>query len=195
MKKWVPLTVHEYESYLALRILMGILRFPSIRDYWSTEYNSGHPAFPGTMSRDRFEDISHKLHFEDSGVDRDENDRLWRLRAFVDDLNYQCQTVYVPAREVSVDESLWKYRGRLAFRQFNPSKRARYGVKVYKLSESLGPAAGYTSGFKVYTGQDKTQSKTLNISMNVVTDLMEKSLLLDKGYIVSVDNWYSSPEL
>ena len=173
---------------------MGIDQKPHIRDYWSKDPLHAQRIFPDTMTRDRFDDLTKCLHFEDNDGEREEGDRIWKLRHVINLLNDQCQSVYVPEKTITVDESLWKFRGRLRFVQYNPSKRARYGVKVYKLSASTGRGAGYTSAFKLYTGQDKT-TKTTQISKQVVCDLMEMSQLFDKGYTMHTDNWYSSPDL
>ena len=194
MKAWWDLTEAELDDFLALRLLMGIDSKGCTKDYWSTDSLHAQKIFPETMSRDRFASISKNLHLEDNEGDRQEGDRLWKIRTVLDRLNVQCQNVFTPERVITVDESLWKYRGRLHFVQFNPSKRARYGLKVYKLSASTGKAAGYTSSFRIYTGQDKIHKKT-NVSMDVVVDLLDGADLFWKGYTVCTDNWYSSPDL
>ena len=119
-------------------------------------------------------------------------DRLAKLRPVLRILGERCKTVYVPTQNVCVDESLWAYRGRHHARQYNPAKRARYGLKAYKLCASDGPATGYTSSFSLYMGQDRGD---LPASTQKVLDLMGAANLLDKGYIVYTDNWYSSPSL
>ena len=168
MRAWGDLTDVELDTFIGLRFLMGIDKKAEQRMYWNILGPHYQPIFPENMARDRFEAIQHMIHFADNEEDRVEEDRVWKLRTVIDLLNYQCSTVYIPRQIVSVDESLWNFKGRLGFRQFNPSKRARYGVKVYKLSESTGRAAGYTSAFKIYTGQDKT-TKDTNVSMKVVS--------------------------
>ena len=122
----------------------------------------------------------------------DPEDRLAKLRPFVTLLNTRCKEVYIPTQNVSVDETLWAYQGRHHARIYNPSKRARFGLKAYKLCASDGPAAGYTSSFSVYMGRDRS---AIPASTKAVLDLMGKANLLDKGYVVYTDNWYSSPTL
>lgn len=78
------------------------------------------------------------------------------------------------------------------FVTYNPTKRARFGLKVYKLSVSTGPMCGYISAFRFYTGQDKGE---VPASHKAVSDLMIAADVLDKGYNLFVDNWYSSPTL
>ena len=80
----------------------------------------------------------------------------------------------------------------LGFKQYNPSKRARFGIKVYKVCQSSGPAAGYTWNMKIYCGQDQTDDG-LPASTKVVLDLNNQ--LLGKGCNIYLDNWYSSPGL
>lgn len=53
--------------------------------------------------------------------------------------------VYRPGKNISIDESLWKFRGCLSFRTYNLSKCAKFGVKVNELSASDGLGARYTS--------------------------------------------------
>ena len=66
------------------------------------------------------------------------------------------KTAYVPGRELSVDEELLKWRGRLSFRQYIPSKRARFGMKSFFLWGSNG----YLHNVLVYTGK-RTQLNEL----------------------------------
>jgi len=60
------------------------------------------------------------------------------------------QKVYTPNRDISVDESLMAYKGRLSWIQYIASKRARFGVKFYTLCESQ---SGYIWNSVLYTGK------------------------------------------
>ncbi|MEL7521723.1 MAG: transposase, partial [Cyanobacteria bacterium J06553_1] len=192
MAAWKDVTVEELQCYMGLRILMGIHNLPEIRHYWSGNRLLGVPVFQEYMTRDRFDLITSCLHFTDNNDARRGEDRLWKLRTVVDCLQKAFKEVYVPEREVSVDESLFRYKGRHHAIQFCPAKRARFGLKVYKLCASSGPMSGYTSAFKVYMGQDRSE---VPASMKAVIDLMDAASLFDKGYTVYTDNWYSSPTL
>ena len=101
------------------------------------------------------------------------------------------QEVYVPACDVSIDESLLLWKGlrlRLSFKQYILLKRARFGVKSFILCED----SGYTFSFKNYTGRENVapQEQELSLSVRVVVDLMQP--LLQKGYHLYNDNWYKS---
>nr|XP_027217915.1 piggyBac transposable element-derived protein 4-like [Penaeus vannamei] len=175
MKGWEDTTVKEVRTYLGLRFLMGLQSKRQMRDFWSRDPLMSSAIFPQTMSRDRFDQLTEALHFADNQAERQADDRLWKLRPVVD----------VPNKVASIDESLWAFKGRHQALQFVPNKRARRGIKVYKLCSSLGPEAGYTT----YLHGD------VPASMKAVIDLLERGGLMDKGYEVHTDNWYSSPSL
>lgn len=96
-------------------------------------------------------------------------------------------------RDVSVDESLMAYKGRLSWIQYIASKRARFGIKFYMLCESN---TGYIWNSLLYTGKGTTWDQKYSqygISTSSVLTLMDP--LLDNGYCLTTDNFYTSPEL
>ena len=192
MKAWVDVDKAELQRYLGLRLMMGIKNLPSFHDYWSAIRFLGDPEVRAQMTRDRFDAITTHLHFADNDDPRAADDRMWKLRPVIDTLETTFRDVYTPGRQIAVDESLFRYRGRHHAIQFCPSKRARYGLKAYKLSASVGPAQGYTSAMKMYMGKDRS---VIPASQKAVIDLMDMARLFDKGYTVYTDNWYSSPSL
>ena len=115
-------------------------------------------------------------------------DRLFKLRPFVQEIRRQLQQNYVPDCEVSIDETMVKFKGRKFFRQFLPSKPIRYGFKVFTLAESK---TGYVWDFEVYTGKaaEAEQKHTQKVVLRFMVPLE------GKGYRVFTDNFYSSPEL
>ena len=186
---WFNTTAEEIKVMLSLVILMGITTKPHVHTYWARDPILQSPFFGNTMPRDRFLQWLKSLHFNDNDID-DGTDRLFKLRPVIDTLAENFKTVYVPSHDVTTDESLWKFYGRLKFKQYNPSKRARFGIKVYKTCQSTGDAAGYTWNFKIYTSQDQGD---LPASTRSVLELNED--LLDQRYNIFLDNWFSSPDL
>ncbi|XP_027212395.1 piggyBac transposable element-derived protein 4 [Penaeus vannamei] len=144
------------------------------------------------MTRDRFDSLTSAIHFVENEEERQGDDRLWKVRPVLDVLDETFRTVFIPNKTITVDERLWAFKRRHHAVQYNPSKRARRGMKVYKLCSFDGPEAGYTSAFKIYTGQDRGECPA---SMKAVIDLLEKAHLFDKGYEMHTDRWYSSPTL
>lgn len=192
MKEWTDTSVEELGRLVGLRLLMGIVRLPETKMYWSQDPLLGQTAFKNAMTRDRFEQLSSKLHFNDNEDPDAATDRLHKLRPVIDVLAERCKDVFTPEQKISVDESLLAYRGRHHAVQFNPTKRARFGLKLYRLCAADGPAAGYTSSFKVYLGQERSE---IPASMRAVTDLMHSAGAFDGGHELYMDNWFSSPQL
>ncbi|GFX69365.1 piggyBac transposable element-derived protein 4 [Trichonephila clavipes] len=106
---------------------------------------------------------------------------------------HKFKSVYVPKPDISVDESLIAYKGRLSWKQYIPQKRARFGIKLFQLCES---ESGYIWNSLIYTGQGTAFNENYNdygLSTKSVLTLIHE--LKGKGYCLSTDNFYTSPEL
>lgn len=158
------------------------------------------PIFPAVMRRDRFQLLLRCLHFSNSDNEPDRSspdyDRLYKLRPIFESLQQSFQSVYDPDISLSIDEELVLWKGRLQFKQFLPLKRARFGIKIYCLCE----CSGYMYRFQVYTGKEHENqevysavpddAKNLTKTERIVVHLMQP--LLDKGYQLYTDNFYTS---
>ena len=85
-------------------------------------------------------------------------------------------------------------QGRLGWIQYIPLKRARFGIKHFLLCES---STGYVWCFVLYVGKgtqfDPEFDDLANISTKIVMSLIKP--LLKKGYCLTIDNYYTSPQL
>jgi len=100
------------------------------------------------------------------------------------------QKVYTPSRDVSVDESLMAYKGRLSWVQFIATKHARFGIKIFMLCESQ---TGYIWNSVLYTGSLTRNTATMACLLRQFWVWLRN--LLGKGYCITMDNFYTSPEL
>jgi hypothetical protein len=96
--------------------------------------------------------------------------RLYKLKPILDHRNAKFRSVYTPQCDVSVDESLMMWMGRLSWKVYIPSKRARFGIKSFELCEAK---SGYVRNFIIYTKNEPYGSK-------VILHLMAP--LLNQGY-------------
>ncbi|GFS91071.1 piggyBac transposable element-derived protein 4 [Trichonephila clavipes] len=106
---------------------------------------------------------------------------------------HKFKSVYVPKPDISVDESLIAYKGRLSWKQYIPQKRARFGIKLFQLCES---ESGYIWNSLIYTGKGTAFKENYNdygLSTKSVLTLIHE--LKGKNYCLSTDNFYTSPEL
>ena len=138
-------------TFFGLIIQMGHCQHHSLKDYWSREEQYCTPFYSNVMARDHFH-ILQCLHFEnndDPSNHHDPNyDRLWKIRKIFDTVNIKFCEMYNPTKHLAVDEVIVLYKGRVVFWQYIPKKHKRFGIKIYKLCDSLG----YTYDMSVYLG-------------------------------------------
>ncbi|XP_063233662.1 piggyBac transposable element-derived protein 4-like [Bacillus rossius redtenbacheri] len=185
---WFPTTCDEIQAYFTLCVMMAQAKKHSIRSYWSGKGMTRTPGIREVMSLKRFLDISRYLHFQNNNA-LNKHDRLCKIAPVLDYFRKKFPELNCPGENLSLDESLMKFRGRLCFVQYNPSKRARFGIKIYKLCDSK---TGYCFSFSIYTGKTEGKQATL-ASEAIVMKLMEP--YQGVGHTLFVDNWYSSPKL
>lgn len=54
----------------------------------------------------------------------------------MDEIKKRFVKVYIPGRALVVDEIIESFKGRLNWKQFIPSKRERFGMKIFVAAES-----------------------------------------------------------
>ncbi|XP_020296816.1 piggyBac transposable element-derived protein 4-like [Pseudomyrmex gracilis] len=116
---------------------------------------------------------------------------LKKLKSVIDNLKAKFATIIDLAEKLCIDESLVLWKGRLSFKQYLPLKRHRFGIKLFKLVDC---ETGIILDFIIYTGVNTDFEKfDLGVSGDVVAHMMR--LYFNKGHILYIDNWYSSPKL
>lgn len=184
--RWKPLSSEEFRRFIELCILMGQIQMPSIKHYWNTKPLDAHTVFGRVMSRNRFEQILRCLCFYNR--EDEKTSRLHKIEQVVNHVRGNIQKVYYPGKNISLDEALLLWRGRLVFRQYIPNKSAKYGIKLYELCTP----DGYILDCLVYTGKG-TVDENEGHAQSVVTKLCEP--YLDKGHTLYMDNYYNSVKL
>lgn len=181
--KWKDITVPELRVFLGLLLHTGTIRLNRLQDYWKTNRFFNLPFFRSQMSRDRFLLILRCLHF--SPPDQQSTVRTDKIQKVVDYFNSKMSSIYYPGKELSIDEAMILWRGRLVFRQYIKNKRHKYGVKLYCVNEP----EGLTVKFKIYGGGGDELSGPGHTS-KVVFYLMQE--MLGNGHAIYMDNFYNS---
>ncbi|KAI4481910.1 hypothetical protein M0802_013850 [Mischocyttarus mexicanus] len=184
---FIPIEEDELKVFIAVNILMSLISKPTIQSYWSTDKSIETPYFKNFMSRGRFISISKNLHFSSLNSP---NDPLSKIREVIEIVKKTFIRMYVPNKNISIDKLLMACRSRLHYIQFIRTKRAKFGIKFYKVCDSQ---SRYIHNFNIYIGKDKIA--TGSAGRNVVFNLLKESQLLHKGYCLFIDNWYSSSTL
>ncbi|KAM3872215.1 piggyBac transposable element-derived protein 4-like [Diretmus argenteus] len=171
--------VGELKRFLGLLFLTGLIRKPSLEEYWSINTALETPYFRATMPRNRFQLIWRFLHFSDNR-DVDAADRLHKVRPVLDLLLANFREMFQPSQNISVDEGMMAWRGRLRFRVYNPAKPTKYGIKSYILCDS---ANGYCYAMKPYCGEHSSLYDTVRFLVDGLEGF---------GYRLWMDNFYNS---
>jgi len=195
-QNWVQTNREEMFAFIGLSVLMGVVYKPRIHMYWSTDEIFHTDIFPNVMSRDRYLLLLRFWHFADNtanDVTDPDRDRLFKVRQLTEMVRQQCRGVYSPARDLCVDESLLLFKGRLGFKQFIKTKRARFGIKLFELCSK----SGILLDLMVYTGghmsKELIPDPELLTSEKIPLTLMQP--YLNKGHRLFLDNFYTSPRL
>lgn len=193
-----PFEEEEFWRFLAVTLAMGITRKPAIKDYWRKSKIFHTPFFGETMSRDRYRGILSSLHFvsREPSPGTSANDRFgMKLGSFLDDLVKNFRNSFHAGEFLCLDESLMPFKGRLAFKQYCPKKRARFGIKLFILSDCLSkgildilPYQG--KGTKI---PDRSLITSLGFGGAAVVTMLER--YMDYGHRIVIDNWFNSPKL
>ena len=192
VKEWRPTDREEMLTFLAMLVLMKIIHKPRISMYWTKDGMVSTSVFSQLMRRDRLLLIMRFLHFADNRnhnpADPDRN-KLYKIREVSDMIRRRCSEAFYPGKNSRVDESLVLFKGRLSFKQYIKSKRARFGIKLYKLCTTDGIVLDYV----IYHGgmaQELTEVQYALITEKIPVTLMQK--YLGKGHHLYVDNYYTS---
>ncbi|XP_059354143.1 uncharacterized protein LOC132092088 [Carassius carassius] len=195
---WVPLTVPEFYSYVALVVYMGLVKAESIVDYWARNrmYNFLYPQ--SIMSQARFQAISWNLYLCDLQEDEENNkkkgtagyDRLLKIKPLYKDVLSACRKHFHPDREILVDERMVATKARSGLKRYMNDKRTKWSYKLFVLVDS---SCGYTWNFFVYEGKTSTSSGK-GAGYDSVMRLLDHKVL-GKGYRLYMDNFYTSPTL
>jgi hypothetical protein len=133
------------------------------------------------------------LHFDDHStrIKRRESDKFCHIRSIFEEIVKKFQENYTPGENVTLDEQLIPFRGRFSFKQYIPSKPARYGVKTFALVDSK---SFYTINLETYCGtQPNGPYQVSNSTKDVVLRLARP--IFGSGRNLTADNWFTSVEV
>lgn len=187
-RTWKIMTIVELDAFIGLLLFAGVHRSngENIHEFWSYE---GHPIYRASMSRHRFEEIMKYLRFDDKRTrpNRLVEDKAAHISEIWAIMNACLSANYTPSENLTVDEQLYPYRGKKCpFRQYIPSKPARYGIKFWWLCDSDNC---YPINSQMYLGKEGSRVDT-NQGSRVVKDLVVK--YKRTGRRITMDQFFTS---
>ena len=185
--------MHEMWVFLGLTLLMPLVKKHNLTDYWDSKDSLLNlSTFGKYMKHDRFLLLLRFLHFSNVETE-DWIDDLHRIRPVYSLFKQNFTKYFRPFQKLVIDESLVLFKGRLSFKQYIPSKRHRFGIKLFVLCDA---ETGMVLDILTYTGQSTDgvdRNNLLGVSGSVVKVLIEP--YLDSSRLLYTDNWYTSPSL
>lgn len=183
--------ISEIKTFLGINLLMGIKRLPSYRDYWSTSPDINDAYISGLMPVKRFSWLLSNFHLNNNVLMPKKGeahyDKLYKVRPLLIALAENFERCMAPSRELVIDESMIKFKGRSSLKQYMPKKPIKRGYKVWILANKNG----YCQKFDIYTGKAEDAEKQLGA--RVIKQMLNG--LENKEHIVYFDNFFNSTEL
>ncbi|XP_056092518.1 piggyBac transposable element-derived protein 4-like [Rhinichthys klamathensis goyatoka] len=188
--EWTDLDLADIQAYIGVVILAGVYRSnnENMESLWHPD--SGRAIFGAVMPLKTFRKISRVIRFDDkqTRIARRANDKLAAIRVMWNKWVEQLPLMFNPGPHVTVDECLVPFRGRCPFKQYIPSKPAKYGIKIWAACDSQ---TSYAWQMQVYTGKSVSGQPEKNQGMRVVLDVT-KGLW---GHTIFCDNFFTSHAL
>lgn len=187
-------TVIELKALIGIMYLIGIHKSSHtlIDDIWMAD-GTGLDKCRATMSKQRFRFLLRVLRFDDIHTRQERNsvDKLAPIRQIYDPFVKNCQTYYKNNEYVTIDEMLESFRGSCRFRQYMPSKPAKYGIKLFSLVDAV---SFYTKNLEIYVGKQPEGPYFHDTSTNALVQRLIEPIS-GTGRNVTTDNWFTSVPL
>ncbi|KAI4455177.1 transposase is4 [Holotrichia oblita] len=139
---------NEMKCFIVILIISGYVSLPGKRYYWKSQGDMRNSTISEAMRRNRFFEIMKCLHCADNS-NSDPNDRMWKLRPYMEKLKLKFLQHYVPEKEMNYDESMIKYYGKHSCKQFIRGKPIRFGYKMW----CMNTVSGYFVNCEIYQGK------------------------------------------
>nr|XP_039271170.1 piggyBac transposable element-derived protein 4-like [Styela clava] len=164
---------------------------PRLSDYWSGLPYLHHDFFPNAIFRNRFQAIFHTM-FHCCDIEEDQRTKWDKIQPIINYVVQKFQQHFVPYQQLSADESMIGYKGRIRFRQYNPKKPIKWGLLARTLADAN---TGYLLNIVMYYGKDEGKEiiEGSTKTSSTIVELLQP--YLGKGHNVFCDRLYTSLNL
>nr|CAH7737709.1 unnamed protein product [Callosobruchus chinensis] len=181
----------EIKAFIGILYMAGTMKSgrQNILDLWATD-GTGCEHVYLTMSYNRFRFICRCIRFDNihDRHERRELDKLAPIRDIFEKFVDQCKSAFIPSAYLTVDEQLIAFRGRCSFRQYLPSKPAKYGIKLFALVDVNSMS---TINLEIYAGKQVDGPFVCSNSPNDVVKRMIQPIR-NTNRNITVDRWFTS---
>jgi len=196
-QNWRATTSQEMKSFLAFLILSNdMLVVPRDERYFLSTMDTKIFHVPNIQKmfpfRKRLFELKRYVYFVnpwDVLTEDEQRDPLYKIRKVSASIIDKCKTLYNCNHELSVDETMIPFKGRLTIKVRMPGKPVKFGVKFFTLCESK---TGYCKNI-IYAGKDDRDAGRLGKMGQIVMELVKD--LYGTGHHLYMDNFSTNPVL
>ncbi|MGH0118120.1 UNVERIFIED_CONTAM: hypothetical protein FKN15_044422 [Acipenser sinensis] len=197
---WKPVTLPEMKAFFGVVLNMGLNVKTDIKEYFSEEWTDRMPFFKDVFKRSRFLQIFWMLHLSPPPTQVPQTafvSRGQKVRNVVSYIDTKCRELFIPGRDICIDESTVGFKGRIIFKCYNPQKPTKWGMRVFVLADC---ETGYVSAIVPYFGSPTTDSllrPDMPFSSRIVLHLCETLLQTTNGhgFHLFTDRFYTGYDL
>ena len=194
LAKWHDVTRQELKAYFGICVVMAINNFPRLAMYWSSDPLIGNTGIQNIVTKKRFQELSQYLHFSNSEMEPqcgEENfDRLYKVHSLLSGILESSQKAYKSTKNLSINEGMIAFKGRLSFRQYMLAKLTKYGIKVWMAADLQN---GYVYNFSVFLAKEAHVPFVNGLGYDVVMKMA--SPFLKKHRHIFFDNFFTNTKL
>ena len=185
LKRFSPFTPSSIMLYIGCLLYMGLVQLPEKKMHWNQGGFFPKTLLTDVMTRDHFYLVSKFLHLNNEETANKE-DKLYKVRPLTSRLIRNWQKYYGCNQDITIDEKMIKFDGNLKWKQYDPSKPVRHGIKSFLVCEAR---TGYTYNEEIYCGKDQKGSHKSSTDQ-VVYKLLDG--FANKGHRLFMDNFFTS---
>lgn len=193
---WQPVTSEELKAFLAMLIISNDIVVPRDERYFQSSAEARLFHIPGVKnilrSQKRFFQLKSYIFFCDPDhgqTEEEKQDPLYNVRGIYH-IVQKFKELFNCSREISIDEAMVPFKGRLAIKVRMPDKPIKFGVIFFQLCDSK---TSYCKNFSIYAGKDDREAGNIGKTGKIVMDLVAD--LYNTNHHLYVDNFYTSPIL
>ena len=108
---WKTVDKEDIRGFFGLLFLFGLMKKPNISAYWSEDPLISTECMFRIMPKTFFARIKRYICFYDKTKPKPVGDSFYKIRSFQDHVLNNSKRIYVPERDLSVDESIILYTG------------------------------------------------------------------------------------
>ena len=197
LNSWTNIDRTDLTDFISVLFISSIQkRKDRSSHWWSDNPLLESPVIKRLMTGRKFHTILRFLHCcsleNQPNKDDPDYNPAYKIQEIMDLLESRYQRLFIPGSSLSLDESLIRAFGRMKFKVRIITKAARYGIKLYVLTDAR---TAYVLKVIIYTGKQTYQTyNNDNIEMKktvqIVRELVEP--YINSYRTIYVDRFYTS---